>query len=933
MSWKLVVNYVYEKKDGAYADGTPKHVDAHGTCDKTFKGDMPDNVQEMDAINVFEQKARSKIERKGGRFPAHPIQDWSTQPISAKNASTGKTFKPTNKDSESTKDVIDQEEISINVDDIPAVNSDPEYNLLDEVTNAFSSHITWDPRLYRIDEYFVETDGKGDHMMRIPFASDTAVTAFADQTNRVEAGVVEAFIQKGLITNGAITKLYNNIVKEYETETSDDGRSQQVRKMTPKLTEKVIYSPTEDLERDSFNWGVQSIVNPYSLTKLVGGLTVTGDKNLINYMYDIRDQRRFYAIQEGENLTAVSNPTITQLIKWSNSDLWGRTPYSFQDFVYCKFFGLIPNNRLITLRRYHAPTYDNLQFDGMNGKKEQTSVEANGQKYTETINKLNDDNPNPQGKVFSPIAQVVTWFGGDTGNSLNSLMTFSTGINWGELESKIWDVTGETGGSKQAVIDKLLGDGDHSGLFGKSEAFGGAFSGPMSQLTGKIASFGKFHLALTGKIGISQDAFDNIAGANVDPYESTYRNRIQGPVNRIDKIKKRDPGIKFSQTLSIKCSYKAKAIGGINPKAALLDVLGNCLAIVSPHAVFWGGGHRFMIKPKVYPFHDGGWRDSFLAKIYDGKILGNNGAISTILSGFKKVGDDGQGHFDFDTAKDLLGKMGGSALGLLGAAISSLSDVFGGVDFLTNAADKVFQAGANVSGDEKAAIEKKGKNMASNLLTNLKQMWHNKMMAATAMPSIAAGGNILVGEPTGEWHLTIGNPLNPIMVIGNLVCNDMKVTWDEELGPDDFPVGFSVEYSLDHAMARDNDAIQSMFNRGMGKYYTLPDYMSTSSEFTTYVDKYTKNAGSGDVGTVSYKSAGGLLHGFKGGGYQKYYFDPGKTPPSHGNYNTTLITKFNPLPAQASRSISYRQNGVLEQSQIVISHIKSLATTRKLINN
>jgi len=40
-----------------------------------------------------------------------------------------------------------------------------------------------------------------------------------------------------------------------------------------------------------------------------------------------------------------------------------------------------------------------------------------------------------------------------------------------------------------------------------------------------------------------------------------------------------------------------KAIGGINPKAAILDVMGNCLEMVSPHAVFWGGGHHFQISP------------------------------------------------------------------------------------------------------------------------------------------------------------------------------------------------------------------------------------------------------------------------------------------------------------------------------------------------
>jgi hypothetical protein len=36
-----------------------------------------------------------------------------------------------------------------------------------------------------------------------------------------------------------------------------------------------------------------------------------------------------------------------------------------------------------------------------------------------------------------------------------------------------------------------------------------------------------------------------------------------------------------------------------------------------------------------------------------------------------------------------------------------------------------------------------------------------------------------------------------------------------------------------------------MFNRGMGRIYELPDYVKSSSEFETRVDKHT---GNGDIG-------------------------------------------------------------------------------------
>lgn len=804
-------------------------------------------------------------------------------------------------------------------------SGETEINLVEEIAKNIKSLSAWDPRLTRFDEFFnIPVKGENSKLtpIRVPFASATAATAFSDISNVMEVGLIPSMIAEGGIKGdsyiGKKFKSTTNVEYEDSTIAEQISAGQAIKKLSG--TEKVITHNTEDYEQMKTSWGVQSIVNPYSLTKLVGGVLADRKSGTVkNYMYDIRDQRRFYDMQgEGSDATdilSISNPTVTQLINWSNSDLWGRTPYSFQDFVYCKFFGLIPNNRLITLRRYKAPTYDNLQFPGMNGPKENA-----------------DDYNNPNNKVFSPVSYVVTWFGGDTGNSLNTLMSFSTGINWGDLESKMWSIDGDTGESKQAVIDRLLGNaGNHTGLFGGAEnSTIDNFLKSGSLITSKITSFGKFALSLNGDLTQDQEAYDHLRGANVDPYESTFVNRIQGPVNRIDKVKKREPGIKFSQTLNIKCAYKAKSIGGINPKAALLDVLGNCLEMVSPHAVFWGGGHRFNIHPRLYPFHDKGWRDDFMEKIYDGKILGDGGAISTVLSGMKKVGQNANGgSFSMDDAKGILGQLGGTALGLLSSAISSLSGVLGGS--LDGVADSLLNAGADMSGEDKEQLKERSNNKLNSMFNNLNQLWHNKMMKETTLPSIRGNGNILVGEPVGEWHLTVGNPLNPIMVIGNLVCSEMKVSWDEELGPDDFPTGFSVEYTLEHGMARDSDGIQSMFNRGMGKYYTLPDYISTSSDRITYVDKFTKNAGTGDTGTIPYKQAGDIIKEAGWAGDQVIKISEGVKPKNSGNYNISLITKYNPINSEADRSIIQRRSG--NGTAGYMAHIKSLAATRKQINN
>ena len=837
----------------------------------------------------------------------------------------------------STADIV--QDPSIEVPDTSKEDQQHQDAVMNNIRKMYSAQ---DPRLQRADSFLMsdENDITG---IRVPFSSYTAATAFCDQTWKLEAGIAVAMAQSDEMgkkpmasQNVGFFKWFNQYQQEINdiTNTESSNTSEQYANIKTALegmnnTEKVVMQDTELLYKEDKFWGAQSIVNPYSLTRLTGGFSNEGQ---INYMYDIRDRRRFYgmSVTDTDDVLAVSNPTVTQIIEWGNSDAWGRTPYSFQDFVYCKYFGQIPNNRLITFRRYPAPCIDNLQFENMFGKHEQTTKDASGNIKIEKVNEMSEENKD--NKIFSPHASVVTWFGSDTGNSLSSLLNFTTGTKWEDLEASVHTVDGNEGESKQAVIDRLLGNGgDHTNLFG------GAEYTPIDELlqsgsllSGKLTSYGKYALAMNGTIGMDQAAYDKISGALADPYDSTLKNRIQGPVNRISSVKKRKEGIEFNQPLSITCSYTQKAIGGINPKAALLDCLGNCLEMASPHAVFWGGGYKFMVKPQLYPFHDGGWRDSFMAKIYDGNILGDEGAIATVVSGIKKVGTDSNGNFSMDTLKSTLGSVGGNMLSIVGSAISSIGDIFGGSNLLSSLGNTLTGAGADMQG----VSEGEAKSKANNFFNNLANMWHNKMIAETTQPKITGLNSLLIGAPVGEWHLTIGNPFNPIAVIGNLICSKMEVKWDEELGPDDFPIGFSVTYTIEHGMARDSDAIQSMFNRGMGKFYTLPDYMSTSSDGMTYVDKYTKDNSHGDTGVLKYKSPNY---------YQKELNEAAGNVPTNntykisggtrgalaGNYNTQLVTKFTPLNNLPSTTLTVNQART-GQGTGTIAIIKSLAATRKL---
>ncbi len=80
----------------------------------------------------------------------------------------------------------------------------------------------------------------------------------------------------------------------------------------------------------------------------------------------------------------------------------------------------------------------------------------------------------------------------------------------------------------------------------------------------------------------------------------------------------------------------------------------------------------------------------------------------------------------------------------------------------------------------------------------------------------------LTGESTGQWHLTVGNPLNPIAVIGNLGCKKADFQFDGPLGYEDFPTKLKVVIELQPNRPRDKADIESMFNAGKGRLY-LPE--------------------------------------------------------------------------------------------------------------
>ena len=524
----------------------------------------------------------------------------------------------------------------------------------------------------------------------------------------------------------------------------------------------------EEMKKDDFYLGVPSLINTYAITKLYG--TKGGD-----FLVNRKGERKWYEIDQTSDgdLGFSLNPTTSSLISWGNGDPYGRTPFHFTDFVFSKYWNIIPNNRLITLRRYAAPIIDNLKFPGMDGLSDTGSAGTSkiDKNTTGTTTGGNEEGGSGKKITFPPMATAITYFGEETGNSLSSILKFSTGMKWGDVQAEVFKVGSESNPELETGPAGLFG-----GLLGISRML-------------NIAT-GNF----------DKQAILNKGNLPPDPYENgPYENRIIGPVNRISSVKKREAGLTFENKISLVFEYVARPIGGINTKAVLLDILSNFLIIGSASAMFWGGQHRFMGQPQKYPFMGG---DKGIQQWYSGNPIAWG---QTSIDSFANKLFDGGGKL-IDFAKNffntILGKGGGGGEGGMGNITNLLS----------------------------------GDNPAANYI---------KVKAAEKsegqIPYLTGLKALLIGEPVGEWHVTIGNPLNPIAMIGNLICENIEVEFGDELGPDDFPLEIKITVNLEHGMARDRDAIQSIFNRGMGRIYDLPDNMAGSADYETRVDNKTGN--------------------------------------------------------------------------------------------
>lgn len=250
----------------------------------------------------------------------------------------------------------------------------------------------------------------------------------------------------------------------------------------------------------------------------------------------------------------ISGCTVGELVDASRNGQLGVATYSYSDFMYCKYLGKIPNNYLITLRRFPIPVTDfisALALDEPSGKGRRGAKHAS--------------------KINPPVGTMVTWIG-TPGNEMTNLLKYSFKMPYEWKDSQYNQVNG--------------GADDNTGVFNSiASAFDSKYREQYMAGTvgGAFNSYiGKFFPGGAGSPPYSIDSLNSWRDEN----------KVYGPIDVVKGTYMRgSKGLEFEQKITLQFDYELRSYNGINPRQAMLDLLSNILVTTYSTGSFWGGGY------------------------------------------------------------------------------------------------------------------------------------------------------------------------------------------------------------------------------------------------------------------------------------------------------------------------------------------------------
>ena len=485
----------------------------------------------------------------------------------------------------------------------------------------------------------------------------------------------------------------------------------------------------DSLKADIANTSVApSMFNPLYGVSMMG---LTRNTPLINDTIDANLDK---------NTSDCSIRTLCALSKQANSPM-GQARYKYADFMYCKDLGKVANNHLITLRKFAHPVGDHI--------------------FRFTTPKHIAEDKDYSFQVEGDVGRLVTWFDTDD-NKLEDICKYSYHATWKELNAQIEE-------------QESKADDPTTGILGMiSNSLNPVYSQSVNAGTaGEHSLWGWLGAKLTPKV------FQGI-GKNNGLLRNYDNNKVYTPKNTVQSTNIYEGKLEFSQEFTLNFSYKLRAYDNINPRSALLDLIGNILEVTYRRGKFWGGSRKLIGPPQdMAPFNK---TSAFIDNAFD--KLG--GFFSSLMNGGISW-------------ESILGSIGSWAKGAIGQAMNIAKDA--------------------ISNPSAAASQVTGYIQQLATTTGLSEAAKGYLKNALGRPTLYAWQSLLSGDDVGLWHVTIGNPRNPILAIGNLILTNATVTHSGPLGIDDFPTDLKVSITLKHARPRDVTEIGRMYTQGATALY------------------------------------------------------------------------------------------------------------------
>jgi len=362
-------------------------------------------------------------------------------------------------------------------------------------------------------------------------------------------------------------------------------------------------------------------------------------------------------------------------------------------------------------------------------------------------------------QVEGDIGRLVTWFGTDD-NRLEDICKYSYHATWKELEAKIEEKDSQADDPSTGILGMI------------SNAFNPAYNKAVN--AGQAGNH-----SIWGWLGsqLSDHTFQGI-GKNNGLLRNYDNNKVYTPKNTVQSTNIYEGKLEFSHEFTLNFSYQLRAYDNINPRSALTDLIGNILEVTYRRGKFWGGDRKLIGPPQdMGPFNK---TSAFIDNAFDK------------LGGFFQSLVDGGINF-----QDILGKIGSTFNNLIGQAMNLMKG------------NGISEVGSALAGKIKDL----------NTTTAFTEAAKGYLKNALGRPTLYAWQSLLSGDDVGLWHVTIGNPRNPILAMGNLILTNAQVSHSGPLGIDDFPSELKVSITLKHARPRDLTEISRMYTKGAATIY------------------------------------------------------------------------------------------------------------------